>query len=83
MKLLELVRSQQKTRKMGLRFDPKQLNAPYDKGVRKITRHPKFTGGYGIFAVYRAESSNGKMSILCSFEQTLDWGISKLLFKAR
>jgi hypothetical protein len=45
MRLLKLVRSHQKTRKMDVRCHPKQLSAPCDKGVRKITTYPKFIDG--------------------------------------
>ena len=37
MRLLKHATSHQETRKMEVRYDPEQVSAPYDKGVRKIT----------------------------------------------
>jgi hypothetical protein len=38
MRLLKHATSHQKTMKMEARCDPEQASAPYDKGVRKLTR---------------------------------------------
>ena len=59
MRLLKQPTSHQKTRRMQVRYDPKQVSGPDDKGARKITRSPLVVVVPGIL-ILKEVSNNSR-----------------------